>query len=346
MDDLFAALLKEVEIQKDYLAGEEVDTIYLGGGTPSMLSMDQLNSLFYQINRFYAIDKNAEITLEANPDDLNRSKLNELKNTPVNRLSIGIQSFHKQDLKYLNRVHSAEQALSAIEQAMLHGFENLSIDLIYGIPTLTNENWIKNLERFLSFNIVHLSAYALTVEPKTALDLLIKKKKMKPVEDKRAADHFNILVKVTGKNNLEHYEISNFCKPGIYSKHNRSYWQGKKYLGIGPSAHSYNGFARHWNVSSISQYINSINHGLIPSSEEILTADQKFNEYVMVSLRTIWGMDVSFIEYTYGQRYKNHVDEQIKKHMISGDVEKQKNVYTLTLHGKLFADGISSDLFI
>lgn len=346
MDELFDALIKEVELQKNYLPGEIVDTIYLGGGTPSMLSIHQLHLLFDQISKVFTIDKHAEITLEANPDDLNRDKLEQLKNSPVNRLSIGIQSFHEQDLDYLNRVHSAEQAFSAIELAMKLGFENLSIDLIFGIPTLTKDSWIKNLEIFSSYHIPHLSAYALTVEPKTTLDMLIRKKKMKPVEDKKAVDHFQLLLDFALSNKLEHYEISNFCKPGFYSKHNRSYWQGKKYLGIGPSAHSYNGVARQWNISHLSNYIESIKQGKVNASEEILTMDQKFNEYIMVSLRTIWGVDVNFIEGTFGEQYKNHVELQIQKYLISEDVLKQQNIYTLTSHGKLFADGISSDIFI
>lgn len=345
-NELFEALIKEIELQKDYLSGEKVETIYLGGGTPSMLSGDQINYLFDQVDNFFTVDKKAEITLEANPDDLNLDKLYELINTPINRLSIGIQSFFDQDLKYLNRVHSADQALKAIEQTLEVGFENLSIDLIYGIPTLSEEQWMKNLDIFLSMKIPHLSAYALTVEPKTALDTLIRKKKMMPVEDKKAVDNFKTLINFAQNNGYEHYEISNFCKKGFYSKHNVSYWKGKKYLGIGPSAHSFNGDARSWNVSHLSNYINSVNQGSVPFSAEILTVDQKFNEYVMVSLRTMWGTDVKVIKNTFGQSYKTQFESEIKKYQISGDVEKHGDVYYLTDRGKLFADGISSDLFV
>lgn len=339
------ALAKEIELQKNYLKNETVETIYFGGGTPSVLSADEINSLFQKLQTIFSISKNAEITFEANPDDLTKSYLQSLKRTPINRFSIGIQSFIEEDLKYLNRVHSAQQALQSIKYAQDVGFENLSIDLIYGIPTLTETNWIKNLDVFFELSFPHLSAYALTVEPKTALDVLIRKQKMKPVAEDRILDHFKILLEQMNQNNYTHYEISNFCKEPFYSLHNKNYWFRKSYLGLGPSAHSFNGNSRQWNVSNTLKYISSINSGIIPTEIEKLSEDQKYNEYILTSLRTIWGIEEKYILNQFGVSHLNDFEKSIKKYILDDKVNTEGGRYFLTNSGKLFADGIAAELF-
>lgn len=339
------ALAKEIELQKNYLKNETVETIYFGGGTPSVLSADEINSLFQKLQTIFSISKNAEITFEANPDDLTKSYLQSLKRTPINRFSIGIQSFIEEDLKYLNRVHSAQQALQSIKYAQDVGFENLSIDLIYGIPTLTETNWIKNLDVFFELSLPHLSAYALTVEPKTALDVLIRKQKMKPVAEDRILDHFKILLEQMNQNNYTHYEISNFCKEPFYSLHNKNYWFRKSYLGLGPSAHSFNGNSRQWNVSNTLKYISSINSGIIPTEIEKLSEDQKYNEYILTSLRTIWGIEEKYILNQFGVSHLNDFEKSIKKYILDDKVNTEGGRYFLTNSGKLFADGIAAELF-
>ena len=340
------ALTKEIELQKHYLGNEIIETIYFGGGTPSVLSADEINHLFQKIQTNYTISDKAEITFEANPDDLTRSYLRLLKRTLINRLSIGVQSFIKDDLKYLNRVHSANQAHNCIKEAQEAGFQNLSVDLIYGIPTLSETSWYKNLEVFFELNLPHLSAYALTIEPKTALDVLIRKQKTKPVEENRILEHFKILLDQMKENGYIHYEISNFCKEPFYSLHNKNYWFRKSYLGLGPSAHSFNGNSRQWNVSNIQKYISSIKSGEIPKEIEALTTEQKYNEYILTSLRTIWGSDSNYILKQFGVSYLNDFKRGIEKHVIDNKVHVEDHWYCLTDSGKLFADGIAADLFL
>ena len=340
------ALAKEIELQRNYLKNETVETIYFGGGTPSVLSADEINFLFQKLQAIFSISKDAEITFEANPDDLTKSYLQSLKRTPTNRFSIGVQSFIEEDLKYLNRVHSAQQALKSIRAAQDVGFENISIDLIYGIPTLTEANWIKNLKTFFELGLPHLSAYALTVEPKTALDVLIRKQKMKPVEEARILDHFKILLEQMNQNNYTHYEISNFCKEPFYSFHNQNYWFRKSYLGLGPSAHSFNGNSRQWNVANTLKYISSINSGIIPTEIEELSEHQKYNEYILTSLRTIWGIDEKCILKQFGVSYLSDFEKSIKKYILNDKVNAEGGRYFLTNSGKLFADGIVADLFL
>ena len=344
-DHLIGALIKEIELQKNYLAGEKIKTIYFGGGTPSLLTSGELNRIFNQIAKFFKINSEAEITFEANPDDLDKSKITALRETPINRLSIGVQSFFDEDLKYLNRIHSAQQALQSIKNAKGAGFQNLSIDLIYGIPTLSEKNWLANLEKFFSLNLQHLSGYALTVEPKTALDILIKKKKTEAVKEQRIIEHFQVLTTQMKENGYVHYEISNFCKEPYFSKHNKSYWFGEKYIGLGPSAHSYDGKSRQWNVSNISKYISEIEKNIIPAEIEKLTPVQKYNEYVLTSLRTMWGTDLNFISKQFGNEIAKYFNSNVKNYVSSGKVMEKNGKYFLTVKGKLFADGIASNLF-
>ncbi len=339
-------LIKEIALQKDYLAGEEVETIYFGGGTPSLLSSDEIKRIIDNLALFHNINTDAEITLEANPDDITREKITELRKTPVNRFSIGIQSFFDEDLKYLNRVHSGREAGLSVKTVLDAGFENMSIDLIYGIPTLSNEQWQANIEKFFSFGIPHLSSYALTVEPKTALEVLIRKGKMKNVDEEKAVRQFRILMRTMKEKDFIHYEISNFSREGFYSKHNRSYWQGKKYLGLGPSAHSFDGNSRQWNISNLSKYIEAVNAGGKIVEKEILTKEQKYNEYVMTSLRTIWGTNTKYILEEFGKTLENHYFKGVRKHIKAGFVMQDNTVFRLTDRGKIFADGIASDLFI
>lgn len=345
-DQLFNALLKEIELQKNYLGDEKVETIYFGGGTPSLLSNDEINKVLSEISRYFQIADHPEITLEANPDDLNNSYLKSLRNTSINRLSIGVQSFFEDDLKYLNRIHSAEQAINSIEEAQDKGFHNLSIDLIYGIPTLSKLKWQENLEIFFDLNLPHLSAYALTVEPKTALAILIKKKKTYPVAEDRIVEHFDLLMNLMTSNHFTHYEISNFCKENYFSEHNKSYWFGKKYLGIGPSSHSFNEKSRQWNISNINKYIEEINKNIIPFETEVLSVDQKYNEYILISLRTIWGIDLNSILKKFGEQYNLHFINNVKRFVDEEKISIIDDKYCLTNAGKIFADGISSDLFV
>ena len=345
--DVFVdALVKEIALQKDYLEGEEVETIYFGGGTPSLLSSDEIEKIIDELAIFHKINRDAEITLEANPDDITSEKIRKLRQSPINRFSIGIQSFFDGDLKYLNRVHSGSEAETSVKTVLDAGFENMSIDLIYGIPSLSDENWQANIEKFFSFNIPHLSSYALTVEPQTALDILIKNGKMNNIDDEKAALQFQFLMQAMDDKSFIHYEISNFSKESCYSKHNTSYWQGKKYLGLGPSAHSFDGNSRQWNISNISKYIKSLNNSGINAEKETLTKEQKYNEYVMTSLRTIWGTSIKYILENFGESYEKYYLKEIKKHIKEGNVISGNGILQLTHRGKLFADGIASDLFI
>jgi oxygen-independent coproporphyrinogen-3 oxidase len=345
-DVILNAIKKEISLQKAYLGNETVETIYWGGGTPSLLSLKELNALLDELNRHFIIDPDAEITLEANPDDLNPRKLKELAASPVNRLSIGIQSFHDEDLQYLNRVHSAEQAIQCIQQAQDVGFNQLTIDLIYGIPTLTEDRWIENLETFVALDLPHLSAYALTIEPHTALEVLIRKKKMKPVEDEQTIRQFNRLMDFADQQGYSHYEISNYCREPHFSRHNTHYWQGAKYLGMGPSAHSFDQVSRQWNVASVQKYVASIEAGLVPAEKEILTGEQKRNEYVMLSLRTMWGVDINHLQKLSGEASVLQFKEAIQSHIHKGWVKFSGDHYILTRAGKVFADGIAADLFL
>ncbi|MEZ5197812.1 MAG: radical SAM family heme chaperone HemW [Bacteroidales bacterium] len=345
-DEFLVALLKEIKLQKDYLGTEEVNTIYFGGGTPSLLSNEELKRIFDALSNAFNINSAAEITLEANPDDLDLAKLKELKNSAVNRLSIGIQSFRDQDLNYLNRIHSSQQARLSVLNAQHVGFDNISLDLIYGIPGMSDEDWQSNLETFFSFDVPHLSAYALTVEPKTALDVLIRKKKMKPVDEQTIVSQFQLLVKKAIEKDFVHYEISNFCKVPFFSAHNKNYWFRQTYLGLGPSAHSFSGSTRQWNVSSVSKYSESIQKDKLPFESESLSIHQQYNEYVMTSLRTLWGADIDYILLTFGMETARHFQKFVNLYIKDGRIIQKENIFTLSDYGKLFADGIASELFL
>ena len=347
-DDFVKALLDEIKLQKDYLDDEPIKTIYFGGGTPSLLTYDNLMEILDTIFATYIIGVNPEITLEANPDDLSLMKLKELSKTPINRLSIGVQSFFDEDLRFMNRVHNANEAIKSIKYAQDVGLDNLTIDLIYGTPTLSYDNWKKNLETAFSLEIPHLSCYCLTIEPKTALADFIKKGKTPNVDEQMCASQFEIMLELMEKNGYEQYEISNFCKDERYSKHNSAYWLKENYLGLGPSAHSFNGNSRQWNIANNSLYIESISKGIIPQEKEILTIAQQFNEYILTSLRTKWGVNIYRVEKDFGGEIKSTFMKQVNEYIDKGllVLDDKKEVVLLTKEGKLLADNITSDLFL
>ncbi|MGZ5244112.1 MAG: radical SAM family heme chaperone HemW [Bacteroidia bacterium] len=346
LPQMMSSMLSELENRKPYLENEPVTSIYFGGGTPSLLDAAQIENILQKIYSIYEVTENAEITLETNPDDLTKEKLQSLFTAGINRLSIGIQSFLQSDLEYLNRAHSAERAMASIKDAQDIGFELLTIDLIYGIPNQTDETWLQNLHILQSLKIPHFSAYALTVEPKTALEKWIKLKKSPPVNDEHTARNFTLLTQWAAENGYEHYEISNFSKPGCYAKHNTAYWQGSKYLGIGPSAHSFNGTSRRWNIANNALYIQHIlNNEAYFEAEELSLAD-RYNEYVMTSLRTQWGIQLKHIEVEFGAGYVAYLLENAEPYLAQKLISQNNNIITLTQAGKLLADKIISDLFL
>ncbi len=351
-DELVKALARELILRKGELQNQTIETIYFGGGTPSLLTIDELRLLIDSIYLNYSVSDNPEITLEANPDDLSKQKLNNLTTSRINRLSIGIQSFFEDDLQSMNRAHSSQEAKQCLEEATKH-FSNITIDLIYGIPNMSIEKWNKNLQTAFSFGVNHISSYALTVEPKTALASFIKKGTYPPIDDDLALQHFDLLMAETEQQGFVHYEISNFGKKGYFSKHNTSYWQGKSYLGIGPSAHSFNGKQRSWNVSNNTIYIKSIQDNTLPSKVETLSKQDRYNEYVMTGLRTIWGVSLNKIGTDFGIDYKEHLIASAKKFikqelLIIEDCKTEQDISILkpTKKGKFLIDGIASDLFI
>ena len=343
-DPMLSAILKEIELRKNEVK-TKVETIYFGGGTPSILSVDEIKGLLNALYSNFTISKNAEITLEANPDDLNLNKLKEISQTKINRLSIGVQSFFDDDLKYMNRSHNANEAKNCINHALKY-FKNISIDLIYGIPETNTEKWKKNLQIAFAFDVPHLSAYALTVENNTALDNFIRKGKFKPLDDSLALKHFNILMKEAKKNGFEQYEISNFGKKNYYSKHNTAYWTGNTYLGIGPSSHSFDGVCRSWNVANNARYIKALQQGKLPNEKELLTKNDNFNEFIMTNLRTVWGVSVETIEKKYGTQFKNLLLKNSLKHIENKTLIWKDKHLKITSKGKFLCDGIASDLFV
>jgi oxygen-independent coproporphyrinogen-3 oxidase len=343
--EMVLAIASEIKQQKSYLDNESLKTIYLGGGTPSLLNEDELNTLFDAIFSTFEVDKDVEITLEANPDDLHTEKADIIRRSKINRLSIGIQSFHDDDLVALNRVHSARQSLDAIKTMQDFGISNISIDLIYGIPGLTNEKWHRNLETVKQLQIPHLSAYALTVEAKTALDWLIKKGRMTPVNEEMSIAHFRYLQEYALENGYEHYEISNFCKPEMYSRHNTAYWSGEKYLGIGPSAHSFDQNSRRWNVSNNTKYIEGITNNNLFFEEEVLDTSKKYNEYILTNLRTRNGCNLNYIKEHFGKVYYNSFLANLKSSRYQHFFTLEDQLLVLTPEGMLFTDAITSELF-
>ena len=336
----------ELELRQLYLKNKTIETIYFGGGTPSILSKSEIKSILDSISNIYKIKENAEITLECNPDDLTKNKLIALKEVGINRLSIGVQSFVDADLKFMNRSHNATQSESCIQMAQQVGFNNITIDLIYGLPNQSLADWQKNLNKMFALDIPHFSSYVLTIEDKTVLKHLVEQKKIIPLKDEIVIEQFNILMELAQQKGFVHYEISNFGKAGFYSKHNTSYWKNKHYLGVGPSAHSFNGNSRSWNVSSNKQYIQKIKKGEDYFETEKLSISQQYNEYVFTSLRTIWGVNLEIIKERFGKQIQIHFLKEIKKWERKKNIKKCKNTYTLTKSGKIFADAIASDLFI
>ncbi len=344
--EMVNAICKEIAMRQNYLQDKNLQSIYFGGGTPSLLSQKQLLQIFETIEKYFIILVDAEITLEANPDDLSEEKLMELKHTPINRLSIGVQSFFDADLQWMNRAHNANEAENAIAMAMQKGFENITIDLIYGTPGLSNENWLQNIQKALNLGVNHISSYALTVEPKTALATMIEKGKYADTNEEKAAEQFDILVNTLTANGFIHYEISNFSKPDFFAKHNSNYWKGKNYLGIGPSAHSFNTVSRSWNVANNQKYLNALAKNELEITDEILTINNQINEYIMTGLRTIWGCDLNFIALQFGDTEKQRLIKEAAKFIDQDLLVINNNILLTTSKGKFLADGIAADLFL
>lgn len=342
---LLEALGEETFLQRDYLAGKPVRSVYLGGGTPSILEPDEIGKLLSAIRGTYAVEADAEITIEVNPDDVTPAVLAAYREAGINRISIGVQSFFDEDLDYLNRIHNGQQSALCIRQVQEAGFTNISADLIFGFPTLTGSRFEENLRRLVDFNIPHISAYALTVEPKTALDVLIRKKKLPAPVEEDVVSHFRILMRVMKENGYEQYEISNFCKNGLYSFHNSNYWKGEHYLGLGPSAHSFNGISRQWNIASVIQYCEMIRRKERHYETELLAPEQQYNEYVMVSLRTMWGCSLDTIRQEFGEEIAARTSQIADRFIRSGLLREQDRIYFLTDEGKIFADRIAMELF-
>jgi oxygen-independent coproporphyrinogen-3 oxidase len=343
--DMVSALQKELLLRKDELKNEEVQTIYFGGGTPSVLEIGEINEIIKTVDENYRVIEHPEITLEANPDDLSINKIKELSDSPINRLSIGIQSFFDQDLKLMNRAHDAKEADLCLNEAKKY-FDNISIDLIYGIPGMTNARWEENINKALSYELPHISSYALTVEPKTALKAFIDKGIIPNVDDEVAEEQFNILCTLLEKEGFINYEISNFGKEGYFSKNNTAYWKGKKYIGIGPSAHSYDGTKRGWNINNNSKYIRSIKENILPLEEEVLSKTDRYNEYVMTALRTIWGVSLDKIRNEFGTGYYEYLLDQSDKYIKEKLLVTEGDKLSVTKKGKFLCDGIASDLFM
>ena len=350
-EEMVLALAKEIRMRKNELtlldcarSEHKIETIYFGGGTPSVLTSEEINFLIEEVYENYEVVENPEITLEANPDDLTEERILILSKSKINRLSIGIQSFFEDDLKMMNRAHNSAEAMKCLEVATKY-FDNISIDLIYGIPNMTNDKWKQNIETALSFGIPHLSSYALTVEPKTALKKLIQTGKIAAPQDEVAAEHFAILVETLESSGFIHYELSNFGKEDYFSKNNSAYWLGKKYIGIGPSAHSYDGISRSWNISNNFIYLKSIQENKLPSELEILSISDRYNEYIMTGLRTVWGVSLDRIKSEFGTEYLEYLNQQAQKFLDDDLLFIENNILKPTPKGKFLTDGIAADLF-
>ena len=345
-DELLQAMHSELDLQQSYLGKQNIETIYFGGGTPSLIGATEIQKLIDKIMQIHTVKADAEITLEANPDDLDYATVRDLKHTTINRFSIGIQSFFEEDLLWMNRAHNAAEADSSVKRVQDAGFENITLDLIYGYPLLSDQKWRSNIKKVVDLSIPHVSAYAMTVEPKTALASFIAKGKQETMNESQSAAQYLELIESLSEAGFEHYETSNFAKPGCYSKHNTNYWKGVSYLGIGPSAHSFNGETRQWNVANNAKYIDGILNGNIPAEQEVLTTANRVNEYIMTSLRTKWGMNLNEIESRFGSDYKAQIEEDLQPFVEKNHIILENNVATLTSQGKLFADRISSELFV
>lgn len=343
-DGYVLAVCREIELRKEYIRGETVQTIYFGGGTPSQLSHDDFNKIFEAIHRNFKVEADAEITLEANPDDLTPAYLESLITLPFNRVSLGVQSFNDNELKFLKRRHSAAKAKDAVNRLKSSGFDNISIDLMYGLPGQTMEIWQKNLDEAISLDIQHISSYHLIYEQGTKLYRLFKSGSVKPVDEDISVDMFSRMIDKLAAAGFEHYEISNFARNGLYSKHNSSYWQGKKYLGIGPAAHSFDGQNRAWNIPSISGYIERIRVGELPLEIEYLDLDTQYNDFILTGMRTMWGVDLNELENRFGESKKDYCLKNAQKYIDQGFVTQKSNTLKLTPKGIFISDGIMSDL--
>ena len=348
------ALQNELKLRKEAFENEVVETIYFGGGTPSVLDLNEIEAIITAVYENYKVAENPEITLEANPDDLiftdtGRSQgfnvFGAYRNLGINRLSIGIQSFFEEDLKFMNRAHNAIEAANCLKEATKY-FDNISIDLIYGVPGMTNDRWEQNIEKALSFDLPHISSYALTVEPNTALASFIKKGIVVPLDDEAAQSHYDILTSRLAKAGYVCYEISNFGKPNYFSKNNTAYWQGKKYMGIGPSAHSYDGENRGWNVRNNAKYIKAIAEEQLPMEIETLSKTDRYNEYIMTGLRTIWGVSLVRVENDFGKNRLEYLNQQARKYIEKDLLYIQDGILLVTKKGKFLTDGIAADLFM
>jgi oxygen-independent coproporphyrinogen-3 oxidase len=343
-EDMVAALAIEISLRKEEFANEVVETIYFGGGTPSVLSNIEIQFLIDAIYQNYKVADDPEITLEANPDDLSKDRIIQLSDSAINRLSIGIQSFFEEDLKLMNRAHNAHEAEGCLAEAVKY-FDNISIDLIYGTPGMSNERWLYNVSKALSFGIPHISSYALTVEPRTALHKFVKSGVIAQPSDEVAQEQFLLLVDELEANGFVHYELSNFGKESYFSKNNTAYWLGKKYIGIGPSAHSYDGTFRSWNIANNAMYLKDIQLGKLPSEKEELTSADRYNEYIMTGLRTIWGVSIDKVEKEFGAEFRSYLLTEANKHIDQGLLSYHNNILTTSRAGKFLADGLASDLF-
>ncbi|MFN2260445.1 MAG: radical SAM family heme chaperone HemW, partial [Psychroflexus sp.] len=339
--ELVDAICKELEMRKKHL-NDKIQNIYFGGGTPSLLSFEELEQIFGTIYQFYKVSETPEITLEANPDDLSDDYLKKLSKTKINRLSIGVQSFFQEDLKLMNRAHNAEEAEQSILLAQRY-FDNISIDLIYGIPEMSENRWTQNIEKTIALGVPHISSYALTVEPNTALKYFIDKEVISPVDDDLAKKHYDILLQKTAEAGYDNYEFSNFGKSGYFSQNNTAYWTGKFYLGIGPSAHGFVENKRSWNINHNLKYIKSINAGELPQETEILSKTDAYNEYVMTRLRTKWGVNLEEIEEKFGANFKAYLLQQAEPHFRNKLLELKKNSLKIAKSGKFLTDGIAAD---
>ncbi|MEJ5054189.1 radical SAM family heme chaperone HemW [Sphingobacterium sp. MYb382] len=345
-EEMLAAMQQEIKMRAQYLDDKTVHSIYFGGGTPSILGAEEINRLIDGVAQHFEIASDAEITLEANPDDLHSEKVKGLRNSPVNRFSIGIQSFFEEDLRWMNRAHNAAEAEASIKRVQDEGFENITCDLIYGYPLLSDVKWKANMAQLIENHVPHISSYAMTVEQKTALSSMINKGKTAPMNEEQSATQFELLMHTLQEHGYDHYEISNFAKPGHYAKHNSSYWRGKSYLGIGPSAHSFNGTSRSWNIANNALYIADIQKNELPLETEQLSLADRFNEYVMTALRTMWGIDLNKVQADFGSDLIYHIERETKGYLEANDIEKtEANFLRLTRKGKLLADRIASDIF-
>jgi len=342
--NLVEAIGKEIEARRDYLADKKLQSIYFGGGTPSVLAPEQLIAILNTVRTNFEIAKGAEVTFELNPEDADQEYLKAIRSAGVNRLSVGLQSFNEEELKWMNRAHTAGQSLECIKKAQKAGFENISVDLIYGSRFQSEQSWRETLHKVFEMNIPHISSYNLTIEGKTKLSNLLEQKKEPEIDSELSARLFDILMEESEKAGYKHYEISNFCKPGFVAVHNSSYWRGEYYLGVGPSAHSYNGVSRRFNVKSNAQYMQFVEEGKKYWEEEILTDADKYNEYVLTRLRTSWGCDLDEIAEVFGHKYKEYFVKNL--HLHESLIIREKNKVTLNQKGKHFADGIASDLFL